>query len=124
MPRKENGEDLGSTDGRLGAMLGAMLGEGPVSIENIGRSGRSFGGSIPRLGNSVSGVASFGDWIPRLGSSIPSAEAPNAVAANSAAGAGCGSSAILPPREAIGLFARALETNLATRSTPFDFAGP
>ena len=103
IPRKENGEDKDegveakdveakdeeakgegfvSMDVRLGAAL--------VSMENIGRSGRSFGVSIPNAG-----VASA------------AAGAPKALATSGAAGVGFGSStvsdAISPAKEEIGL---------------------
>src|SRR5215831_16778017 len=110
MLRKENGEVFASPDGSLDAA--------PVPMENIGRSVRSLGGSIPSFGDSIPRVPGFEDSIPSLGDSIP-----NAVADNSAAGVTLGGSASLRSKEGIGLYARALETNLATRSRPFGFSG-
>ena len=71
-----------------------MLGAAPVSMGKSGRSLTSFGVSIPKA-------------------VVPNADA---VAPNVAAGAGFGSSATLSSKEEIGLYARALETNMATRS--------
>ena len=113
IPRKENGEakdenDEAKEEGFVSR--DGMLGAAPVSMENIGRSGRNFGVSIP------SAVVANAD-----------AGAPKALAANAVAGAGFGSStisaAISPPKEEIGLYARALDTNLAMRSGSFALMG-
>lgn len=128
IPRKENGEDKDEAGeakdeeakdeeakGEDFVSMEVMLGAAPVSTENIGRSGRSFGVSIPNA------------EVPNAVVANADAGAPRALAANGAAGATFGSStisaAVSRAKKEIGLYARALDTNLAIRSGSFALMG-